>query len=338
MHVRLKEINKVSKRLASGKRTTYYYAWRGGPRLLSEPYSPEFIAEYSEAHRLRGAPEAGTLATLIYDYQTSREFEKLAKLTKRDHLAMFKLIEEEFGDMPIGALDDRACRADFKKWRDSFASDRQADRAWASLKRVFSVAKDNCVLTWNPCEGGGKRYNQTRAEFIWSEQEFQTFCQTAPRHVSLPLIFAYYTGQRQGDILRLQWSAYDGQRIRLKQRKTGRRVSVLVNPAFRLVIESLKRSSTHMLVNSRGRPWTSQGFQASFRKAKTKAEIVGRTFHDMRGTFVTNRRRENSDLNDIADIVGLSTRDVERVLKRHYLAHDETRSDAVILRMKDAKQ
>lgn len=58
---------------------------------------------------------------------------------------MFKLIEAEFGDMPIGALDDRACRADFKKWRDSFASDRQEDRAWASLKRVFSVAKDNCV-------------------------------------------------------------------------------------------------------------------------------------------------------------------------------------------------
>jgi hypothetical protein len=35
------------------------------------------------------------------------------------------------------------------------------------------------------------------------------------------LMMAIWTGQRQGDLLRMQWSSYDGTHIRLKQSKTG---------------------------------------------------------------------------------------------------------------------
>jgi hypothetical protein len=37
----------------------------------------------------------------------------------------------------------------------------------------------------------------------------------------LPLLLALWTGQRQGDLLRLPWSAYDGEHVRLRQSKTG---------------------------------------------------------------------------------------------------------------------
>jgi hypothetical protein len=37
----------------------------------------------------------------------------------------------------------------------------------------------------------------------------------------LPLLLALWTGQRQGDLLRLPWSAYDGKYIRLRQSKGG---------------------------------------------------------------------------------------------------------------------
>jgi integrase len=39
--------------------------------------------------------------------------------------------------------------------------------------------------------------------------------------MDLPLLLALWTGQRQGDLLRLPWSAYDGEHIRLRQSKTG---------------------------------------------------------------------------------------------------------------------
>ncbi len=44
MRVRMKGINRVSKRLADGTRVTCDYAWKGGPRLPGKPGNPEFLA------------------------------------------------------------------------------------------------------------------------------------------------------------------------------------------------------------------------------------------------------------------------------------------------------
>ena len=41
------ELNGVAKVRAKGR--TYYYAWRGGPRLRGELGSPTFMASYQEA-------------------------------------------------------------------------------------------------------------------------------------------------------------------------------------------------------------------------------------------------------------------------------------------------
>jgi hypothetical protein len=42
------ELRGVAKVTAKGR--TYYYAWRGGPRLTGEPGSQEFLASYNEAN------------------------------------------------------------------------------------------------------------------------------------------------------------------------------------------------------------------------------------------------------------------------------------------------
>jgi hypothetical protein len=39
----------------------------------------------------------------------------------------------------------------------------------------------------------------------------------------LPMLIALWTGQREGDLLRLTWFAYDGTHIRLVQQKSIRR-------------------------------------------------------------------------------------------------------------------
>jgi hypothetical protein len=49
MRVHLKGVHSVATRLADGTRKTYYYAWKGGPRLRGEPGTPEFVASYNEA-------------------------------------------------------------------------------------------------------------------------------------------------------------------------------------------------------------------------------------------------------------------------------------------------
>ena len=75
----LKHVAKVT---AKGR--TYYYAWRGGPRLRGEPGSPEFIASYVEAHENLRTPDAGALPFPGGSYKASDEYKKLAVSTKRN--------------------------------------------------------------------------------------------------------------------------------------------------------------------------------------------------------------------------------------------------------------
>jgi hypothetical protein len=56
MRIRLKGLNSVAKTLADGRIVTYYYAWKGGPRLKGEPGTPEFIAS---PHYARQVGECG---------------------------------------------------------------------------------------------------------------------------------------------------------------------------------------------------------------------------------------------------------------------------------------
>jgi integrase len=53
-----------------------------------------------------------------------------------------------------------------------------------------------------------------------------------------------WTGQRQGDPLRLRWSDYDGAHIRLRQSKTGRAVVIVVSDELRPRLEGAERTLT----------------------------------------------------------------------------------------------
>ena len=56
----------------------------------------------------------------------------------------------------------------------------------------------------------------------------------------------------------------------------------------------------------RGKPWTSDGFRASWGKACKRAGIVGVTFHDLRGTAVTRLALVGCTEAQIATITGHS--------------------------------
>jgi hypothetical protein len=61
------ELRGIAKTKAKGR--TYYYAWRGGPRLRGEPGSPEFHLSYNEAIESRRTPEPGRFRSLVVLYR-----------------------------------------------------------------------------------------------------------------------------------------------------------------------------------------------------------------------------------------------------------------------------
>ncbi len=341
MRVMLKGVHTTRKTLADGSVRVYYYAWKNGPRIKAEPGTPAFAAEYHRHMVDRKTPDKLLLFSIIAAYKRM-ELPTKAKDTQRSYLPIIRKIEDAFGDMPIAAVEERGSRALFMEWRNEMADrPRTADLAWSVLQRIMSFGVQMEMLDRNPCENAGRLADSgTRREKIWGPAEIARMRETAPARLMDALLLALWTGQRQGDLLRLTWANYDGTYIRLRQSKSGKNVTVQASKELKAVLDRLRAkvketdvAQMAILTNSRNQPWTGDGFRTSWAKATEKAKVTGLTFHDLRGTFVTNARRAGSSVEDIAQITGHTIKDVRSILEQHYLADDPKASAGVILKM-----
>ena len=204
------------------------------------------------------------------------------------------------------------------------------------LPLVLAWAKHRGKITANPLERIGRVYDGTRIDFVWGTDDEARFLQHAPAHLHLALLIGLWTGQRQGDLLRLPWSAYDSAHIRLRQRKTGRRVTIKVGAPLKAALNGTPRRSPIILTNKAGRPWTEHGFRASWRLACIKAGITELHFNDLRGTAVTRLALVGCTEAEIADVTGHSLRDVHQILDAHYLHRDPALGEAAITKLEMA--
>lgn len=337
--VRLKGLNTIRRTLASGKVETYYYAYRGGPRLPGEPGSPEFVAAFAAAAKTLKPGSKETLISLIRLYEKSSDFNGLAERTKQDYQKQLAKIEGKFATFPLAALSEKRARSVFLAWRDdlAIASPRQADYAWSVLTRLLSWSQKRGLIEENPCTKGGKIYRGNRAEKVWTADDEDALMRVASPQLRLALLLALWTGQRQGDLLRLKWAQYDGQTIRLQQQKTGVRVTIPIAEALRVALDAVQGQPTeHILQNSRGTPWTQNGFSVSWRKACALAGIEGLTFHDLRGTAVTRLAMAGATEAEIATLTGHALNDVRAILDAHYLSRDPALAKSAIAKLEAA--
>ena len=332
MRVRLKGLNSKRKRLADGTLKTYYYAWKGGPPLRGEPGSPEFVACYNEAvakgraadRRVAGAAVSLSRKRRISIWNLAAHPPRLHQ-TDKAHRARLRRFSDQGARRSAGAICvSRLARSDGE------TSLRQADYAYGTLARILSWAHNRGLIAKNPCAKVGKLYHGTRVNKIWNDEDVTRFLQTAPPYLRLAMLLAINTGQRQGDLLRLPWSAYDGTEIKLRQRKTGAYVPIPVADALKAALDAAPRQSPIMLTNSEGKPWSESGFQGAWGKATMRAGIRGLTFHDLRGTAVVTLARAGCNEVEIYSITGHKPGDVRAILTAHYLPRDaEVASNAI---------
>ena len=140
------------------------------------------------------------------------------------------------------------------------------------------------------------------------------------------LLLALWTGQRQGDLLKLSWKNYDGTHIRLRQTKArggrGRRVTIPVGAPLKTALDAAQkanRSAVTILTNSRGLPWTEDGFRTSWGRRSTRRSWEILHFHELRGTAVTRLALVGCTVPEIASFTGHSMETVQQILDAHYL-------------------
>lgn len=340
---KLKGLAKVKKTLASGKTVFYCYAWRGGPLLKDkagrplQPGDPLLLRAFAEATKDRFVDPTENFGKLITEFKGSTAYTGKSEKTREAYARYLDIIRDEFGSMSYAMLQDKRARGKFKEWRDSMAATpRAADYAWSTLARVLSFAKDHGAISVNVAERGGRLYSADRTEKIWTEADVAKMLALHRPEISAALLLALWTGQRQGDLLVAAWPNYDGHALRVRQGKTKARVAIPLALPVRTMLDAMRRdvgNAVTILTNTRGKPWTSDGFKSSWGKAAKLAGISGLTFHDLRGTAVTRLAISGCSTAQIASITGHSLKDVESILDAHYLGGKIQLAEQAILKL-----
>jgi integrase len=281
------------KTLASGDVVRYGYLGRGaGMEALGREGCPDF--HYRLAEVLRRAPQDGKVAHLIWRYKTSAEFQKLRPLTRRDYNRHLDKIHAKFGGLRIEAINAAAISDHIFRWRDDLAkvSPRQADYSISVLAAMLAWCLSRGLVSHNRAAGVGDVYKADRTKKVWTTEMEAALLAVASEPIVRGTILAIETGLSQEDLLVLPWTAIRGNVIVSRRLKNGTPVAIPISPRLRDMLDAAPRTAETILTGVRGNPMSPNGnsLRDAFRKATADAGIEDRTFHDLRGTFITRRR------------------------------------------------
>jgi integrase len=337
VRVRLKGINTVTKRLTDGSSKVYHYHRATGIALEGRPNSAEFIASFAAAEATLKDRLKGVVNQLSREYTASPEFKMLAKSTKSEYVRMLKSAELEFGQMPIAALNDPRVKAEFLDWRDRLSKssgDREADNRLSAVSAMLTWATDRGKIEANYVLGFKRLYHSNRRDLIWLPEHISAFMKVASVEMQRALILGLHSGQREGDLILLPWSAYDGKAISLRPGKEERKgVSARLRDIpctrpLRTMLNSMERVSPLILTTKSGRAFKKRYFCRLWSEAMLVAGIetvrlpginepVRLHYHDLRGTAVTLLSEAGCTVQQIAAITGHSLETVTRILERY---------------------
>lgn len=308
MRLVIKDIHKVT---AKGR--VYYYHRPTKTRLRGEPGSPEFMADYAKLAEPPATGAPGTFRSLTDLYRQTPEYKALAPRTRSDYRKILDYLDERMGDWPIEDVTpselvvSRDKIADKRNWRF-------ANYCLAVISRVFSVARLRGKCGANPAIGVPKllRPKGKGANRPWTDLELEAVLAAAPKSLAVAIALGAYTGLRQGDVLRLPWSAYDGDGIEFVQGKNDQPLSLPVHARVRALLAETKQRSPVIVTGEHGRPYTSDGFRTMFFRLVRKLEAErkvgkGLTFHGLRHTVATKLADAGADDRTIQAVLGWTT-------------------------------
>jgi integrase len=347
MRIRLKGVYQHRKKLRNGDVRYYYTLRRVGPLKPlrgdeGEPFYPgsaAFMRAYQAANEAPlKARIAGTLQSIINAYLRSPQFGQKAPRTKLDYNSAVIKIEAKWGAYPLDVIDDPKIRLRFLEWRDELAlsTPRQADAILGVLRIILEFGRDRGMLAFNHATRPKKVYRADRSDKLWLPHHIAAFREVASAEMRLALELALWTGQRQGDLLRLCWSSYDGKRITLRQGKRHRKVDMPVASPLRILLDQTPRRALTILTAPNGKPWRSTPkathFQHLWREATLAAGLDGLHFHDLRGTTCTLLAEAGATPSEIAAMLGWTVSTVNRMLDT-YQAMTASLSDSAVAKL-----
>lgn len=302
----------VRRRLADGSVKEYRYARNKAPK-------PPRISEDS-------------LGALTIAYRSSPEWAALRPATKVNYTHYLKDLEK-IHQVPVAEVK----RRNLIQIRNLIAEGRGLGAAQVFVRvaqALFTWALDADLIESTPAIKikalpGGHLRAWTTAEADYAEK-------LLPEELRRVIVLARHTGQRRGDLCAMTWAAYDGQKIRLKQQKTGTTLVVQCPRTLRAELDAWKASATatRILTTRKGLPWVAQRLSMMLPAALLKIGMdEGLNVHGLRKLAAASLAHAGCSTNEIAAITGHKTLSMVQFYTAS--ADQERLADAAIVRLEN---
>jgi integrase len=294
----------------------------------------QMLDEWRSGLVVSSQPVKDSFDWLIVDYKKSRNFKELGERTQKEYGYILEAVRETLRDRKIApAPAAEYTRIHARSLINLFEKTPRKQQLVAAICRiVFNHGIETGVVQENPFKEMRIKRNKPR-EQIWLDLDSpnnlfhrvialkQAAMAKGLPSMALAIDIALFSMQRQGDILILSWSKYDGQGIRLRQGKTRTWVYVPVTriPTFKIILDSATKTSPIMLISERtGKPYDKDHFGDVFREIREDAgQPKEMQYRDFRRTGMVLWGMSGAQPQEIAAVSGHSIDKTSHILETY---------------------
>lgn len=236
---------------------------------------------------------------LISEYIQSSRYQRLSDNSRNQYWQAMKKIDDNFGEK----LVDSIRRSDIVRLHDRLGmTPATANRVSTVASILFNYAVDMDYIGANPATRI-KPYKLNEWS-RWDLEEVKKVISAGNLIVSTAVALAFYTGQRESDILNMKWSDIRNGSIFVKQSKTGKELEIKMSPDLALYLSTIPKTGPYIIGGKKKLtgPW----FRKQF-KLFTRGLGIERTFHGIRKTVGAILAERGKNTNEIAALLGHKT-------------------------------
>lgn len=239
-----------------------------------------------------------TFENLVNQYVKSPGFEKLSQTSKSVYMYGADNLIRHFKDADITKLR----RSDFFKFQQELTSKPSVANLSIRIASVlFSYAVDMDIAAANPVANMKKLKGGSHER--WSVEEVSRVIALNDRKISTAVALAWYTGQRESDVLSMRWSDYDGDYIRVIQQKTGVEMKIKAHPDLVRYLNELKNKNPADYIVSGTNRMSGPAFRNMLKRRLDKLGIR-KVFHGIRKGVASSLAENGRPISEIAAIMG----------------------------------
>lgn len=273
----------------------FYYVHKGKWMRLGDDLHTALL-EYAS---IVAVPENGFPA--LVDKALPNITRNVSASTARIYTRCAGILKETFAEFRPEQVTHGAIVQMQDMWRERAAT---GNHLLTTLKLIFQWAMDREIVAVNPTLSVKRLPGNQRDRLItWAE--YQAIYAKAPDWVQVIMDLCYLTGQRIGDILKIEYGHLQDNGIFFEQEKTGKKLIVAWTPELRAVVaraKQLKYSAKSVKYLVAGRAGTKRfrnNVWRYFKQATRAAGVDDVTLHDLRAMSGTEADREGKNATEL---------------------------------------